>query len=75
MRRDNNKTWFHYVKDIIASDLTSAVLLTSYLRKALQYKTYVSALDVIEWNGHQMQPNTAPIRFENMPPVLVFGKN
>ena len=75
MRRDDNKTWFHYVKDIIASDLTSAVLLTSYLRKAFQYKTYESALDVIEWEGHKLQQNAAPVRFENMPPVLVFGKN
>lgn len=71
MKNYSNKKWSHYVKDIISSDLYSAVLLVSYLREADKYKTYVAALEVLEF-----KPELIPlIKLANMPEMIVVGKN
>lgn len=74
MKQNNNKKWFHYIKDIISSDLYSAVLLATYLRQATKYKTYVSALEVMEADKY-MQAMPVNIKLVNMPTVFVVGKN
>jgi hypothetical protein len=71
MRNSKNQKWSHYIKDFISADLYSAVLLVSYLREADKYKTYLNALEVMEFH-----PSLVPaVKMANMPEVLVVGKN
>jgi hypothetical protein len=73
MKQGNNKKWFHYIKDIISSDLYSAVLLVTYLRQAAKYKTYVSALEVMEADKYLQE--AINVKLVNMPTAFVVGKN
>ncbi len=71
MRKSNEQRWSHYIKDIISADLYSAVLLVSYLREADKYKTYLSALEIMESHPSLVRA----VKMANMPEVFVVGKN
>ena len=79
MWRENN-LWLHYVKNIIAADVTSAVFLASYLRRSRASRNYASSLEIIDLQKYKVitQENKVRIALRertNIPFVFVFGKN
>jgi hypothetical protein len=80
MLRGHNKTWMHYVKDIIASDVYSAVFLASYIRVAHTSKSYADAMEVVDLQKYKIlkQPlkvRQAILERKDVPFVFVIGKN
>lgn len=49
-----NKVWFHYVKDIIAADVVSAVFLSAYVRNMAISKSYIPAMEVIDLQKYKI---------------------
>ncbi len=75
-----NKVWLHYVKNIIAADVPSAVFLASYLRYSGVTQDYASYLEVIDLQEYKVIKK--PVRVAkalrermNLPFVFVVGKN
>lgn len=80
MWQGQDKTWLHYVKDIIAADVYSAVFLASYLRQMTLRRSYVPALEVIDLQKYRVineprKVNHALRERMNIPFVFVVGKN
>jgi hypothetical protein len=80
MLQGQNKVWMHYVKDIIASDVYSAVLLASYMRYVKQSKTYTDSLEVIDLQKYKVLKQPVKVRQairerSDIPFVFVIGKN
>jgi len=72
--------WLHYVKNIIAADVTSAVFLASYLRYSGITRDYAHALEIIDLQKYKVirQYNKVCIALRersNIPFVFVVGKN
>ena len=74
-----NKVWLHYVKNIIAADVPSAVFLASYLRYSGVTQDYASYLEVIDLQEYKVIKK--PVRVAkalrermNLPFVFVVGK-
>ncbi len=75
-----NKTWLHYVKNIIAADVSSALFLVSYLRQCRISKNYAAALEIIDLQKYKVIKKDAKVRVAlrervNIPFVFVVGKN
>jgi hypothetical protein len=80
MWKGQDKTWLHYVKDIIAADVYSAVFLASYLRQVAITKSYVPALEVIDLQKYKVIKETKKVSQAlrermSVPFVFVVGKN
>lgn len=70
----------HYVKDIIAADVYSAVFLASYMRQVAITKSYVPALEVIDLQKYKVIKETKKVSQAlrermSVPFVFVVGKN
>lgn len=79
MWRGNN-VWLHYVKNIIAADIPSAVFLASYLRHSGLTKDYASCLEVIDLQKYKIIKKPAKVQAAlrerlRIPFVFVVGKN
>ena len=79
MERENN-VWLHYLKNIIAADVSSAVFLASYLRHTNLNKNYVHALEVVDLQKYKLIKNVNKVHTAlrdriNIPFVFVIGKN
>ncbi len=77
---NGNNVWLHYVKNIIAADVPSAVFLASYLRHTGISKNYVSALEIIDIQKYKMIKKADKVRAAlnnrmDLPFVFVIGKN
>jgi phage terminase small subunit len=75
-----NQVWLHYVKNIIAADVSSAVFLASYLRYVNMSKTYAAHLEIIDLQKYKVIKDTPKIRVAlrsrmNIPFVFAIGKN
>jgi len=75
-----NNVWLHYVKNIIAADISSAVFLASYLRYTGMSKDYVSSLEIIDLQKYKMIKKADKVRAAlaermHLPFVFVVGKN
>ncbi len=75
-----NKTWLHYVKNIIAADVSSAVFLASYLRRCNINRTYTSSLEIIDLQKYKVIKQDAKVRIAlrervKIPFVFVIGRN
>ena len=75
-----NTTWLHYVKNIIAADVPSAVFLGSYLRRSAITRDYTGALEVIDLQRYKVIKPAAKVKQalrERMylPFIFVVGKN
>lgn len=73
-------TWIHYVKNIIAADLSSAVFLASYLRRANMNKSYIAHLEAIDLQRYKVIRKTNKVRAAlnesaNTPFIFFIGKN
>ena len=72
--------WLHYVKNIMAADLSSAVFLASFLRSINMTKSYVTALEVIDLQKYKVIKSKNKVRAAlgtagQTPFVFVTGKN
>jgi hypothetical protein len=77
---NGNKMWLHYVKNIIAADVSSAVFLASYLRYTAIRKDYVACLEVIDLQKYRIIKQVPKVRLAlrdrtKIPFVFVVGKN
>jgi hypothetical protein len=57
-----NKVWLHYVKNIIAADVPSAVFLASYMKYATISKEYTAALEIIDLQKYKVITNKAKVK-------------
>jgi hypothetical protein len=76
----HDKVWLHYLKDIIAADIYSAVFLASYLRYTGMNKSYISTLEVIDLQKYKVIRQKAKVRKslkekKGMPFIFVICKN
>lgn len=79
MKKGSNQ-WLHYIKDIIAADVYSAVFLATYVRTAERNKSYFPHLEVVDLSNHQMIKNADGVQSilahdELDPYLFVIGKN
>lgn len=75
-----DKTWLHYVKNIIAADVSSAVFLAYYLRRSGVTRDYLSCLEIIDLQRYRLirkpvKIKTALQERANIPFIFVVGKN
>ena len=75
-----NNVWLHYVKNIIAADVPSAVFLASYLRHSGITKDYALAIEVIDLQRYKVITRADKVRAAlrdrvKTPFVFVVGKN
>jgi hypothetical protein len=75
-----NHVWLHYVKNIIAADIHSAIFLASYLRYTGLTYDYASSLEIIDLQKYKIIKKTKKVRIAlqeriNLPFVFVIGKN
>lgn len=75
-----NHVWLHYVKNIIAADVPSAVFLASYLRYTGISKDYTSYLEVFDLQKYKVISEPGKVRAAlskrwNTPFIFITGKN
>jgi len=80
MWRGQDKVWMNYLNGIIAADLYSAVLLSSYLRHTVRTYQYAHALEVIDLQRYKMIRQFVKVRKTlkkriDLPFIFVIGKN
>lgn len=73
-------TWIHYVKNIIAADIASAIFLASYIRRCHMSKSYVACLEVADLQTYKLIKRKDKVRAAlgakaGTPFVFVLGKN
>jgi len=80
MRQGSNQSWLHYIKDIIAADVYSAVFLATYVRTAERNKSYFPNLEVVDLASHRIIKQAPGVQLalsdsELDPYMFVIGKN
>ena len=75
-----DKEWLHFVKDIIASDVPSAIFLSTYLEYKEITGNFVASLEIIDVHKNKIikkehKVRTALYRRVGMPFIFVVGKN
>ncbi len=80
LSQDEDKVWMHYLNGIIAADLYSAVLLSSWLRQAVMTRHYTSFLEVIDLQKYKLINRNPDVLISirnrgSIPFVFVVGKN
>jgi hypothetical protein len=75
-----NRVWMHYVKNIIAADMNSAVFLASYIRRVSINKDYASSLEIFDLQKYKVIRNAAKITGSlrdkrNQPFIFIACKN
>lgn len=77
-QKDN--TWVKYVKNIIASDIHSALFLATYVRQLSFNMNHCICLEIIDVNKYKIISNHKKVRsklreISRTPFVFVVGKN
>lgn len=57
-----DKVWVHYVKHIIAADVTSAAFLGIYIRQMSLTKAYIPCLEVIDLQKYKIIKEKKKVR-------------
>jgi len=74
-----NKLWLHYVKNIIAADVASAVFLASYLRYSGISMDYAAYLEVFDLQKYRVISKKSKVLQSlsrtKVPFVFIVGKN
>jgi hypothetical protein len=75
-----NNVWMHYVKNIIAADVPSAVFLATYLRYSKITRDYVSYLEIVDLQKYRVirkahKVNETLTQRLRKPFIFVIGKN
>ena len=76
----NDKVWMHYLNNIIAADLPSAVLLSYFLRNTQRGAANTRFHEVADIQRYKMIRSEKKVRLAmteraNQPFVFVLGKN
>ncbi len=77
---NRDRVWMHYVKNIVAADMSSAVFLASYLRRIGITRDYAATLEVYDLQRYRVIRNTLKVKValkekRNKPFIFVAGKN
>ncbi len=77
---NQNKAWLHYVKNIIAADVSSAVFLSSYLNYMTNSRCYLTALEIVDLQKYKIIKDSNKLRSAlrertKVPFVFVVCKN
>ncbi len=80
MWSDQDKVWMHYLNDIIAADVASAVFLSTYMRHALRGRTLSAYHEVVDLQRYQLYRKSRKVRIAmhkraHLPFVFVLCKN
>jgi hypothetical protein len=80
MLSGHNKVWMHYLNDIIAADVASAVFLSSYMRIALRGKANPMYHEVADLQRYKLIRTPKKVRSAlanrvHLPFVFVLSKN
>jgi hypothetical protein len=80
MLSGQNKVWMHYLNNIIAADLASAVFLSSYTRVALRGRSNEIYHEVVDLQRYKVFRTPKKVRAAmsnrvNLPFVFLVGKN
>jgi hypothetical protein len=75
----SNKVWMHYLNDIIAADVASAVLLSSYMRQ-MRGHGFASLHEVVDLQRYKMirTPRKVSLAMQerlHLPFVFAINKN
>lgn len=75
-----DQVWLHYVKNIIAADVSSAVFLASYLKYTETTRSFVSSMEVLDLQKYKVIRQENKIRMAlrhglDEPFVFLVGKN
>ena len=75
-----NKVWMHYLNDIIAADVASAVFLSTYMRIALRGRSNPIYHEVVDLQRYKLirspkKVRAALINRADVPFVFVLNKN
>jgi hypothetical protein len=80
MLQGQDKKWIHYVKDIIAVDVYSAVFLASYMRYSSLNRSYVPSLEAIDLQHYKVIKKSGKLlnaikKSASTPFIFIVGKN
>lgn len=81
MYTGKNKVWMHYVNDIVASDVGSAVFLSSFLRHQRLYKLYLQNFEAIDLHKYKVLKSAGKVRnavqkmAQDVPFIFLISKN
>lgn len=80
MYRESGKAWLHYINDIIAADVYSAVFMASYIRHTNIHKHHAASLEVIDLQRYRVVKPASKVRQvlqdrNRKPFVFIVGKN
>lgn len=75
-----DKTWMHYIHDIIAADVASGVFLAHFLRQLRLSRNYVYSLEIVDLQRYKMisKPSKVKVSIRSANEdsfVFVVGKN
>ena len=75
-----DKVWMHYLNNIIAADVASAVFLSSYMRVAIRGRSNAMYHEVADLQRYKLLRSTKKVRSAminrvDLPFVFVLGKN
>jgi hypothetical protein len=75
-----DKVWMHYLNNIIAADVASAVFLSSYMRVAIRGRSNAIYHEVADLQRYKLLRSTKKVRSAminrvDLPFVFVLGKN
>jgi len=76
----HNKVWMHYLNDIIAADVASAVFLSSYMRLAVRGRSTAVYHEVADLQRYKLirtpkKVRAALVNRVDLPFVFVLSKN
>ncbi|PQJ11491.1 hypothetical protein CJD36_006730 [Flavipsychrobacter stenotrophus] len=77
---ERQNTWIHYVKNIIAADISSAIFLASFLRRSNMNKSYIAHLEAIDLQRYKAISKQNKVRAAlneaaSTPFIFFVGKN
>jgi len=75
-----NRVWIHYIKNVIAADISSAVFLVSYTKRIGLSKEYAATLEIFDLQRYKVIRQAAKVRSalsekRNKPFIFVACKN
>lgn len=75
-----NRVWIHYIKNIVAADVASAVFLASYIKQVSEEKEYLSTIEIYDLQKYRVIRDSKKIRATireklNKPFIFIASKN
>jgi hypothetical protein len=75
-----NRVWIHYIKNIVAADVASAVFLASYIKQVGEEKEYLSTIEIYDLQKYRVIRDSKKIQASireklNKPFIFIASKN